>query len=390
MTAKIAAFVSLFLGLYGLLAASPWAKSSGEERKSLIEATRSQIEEIERHLSEQQGELFTADSKEKDILGEIERLEIKSAQNRDALREVLHRIQEIAEDIRHGQDRVGTLNRSLRGLEGRFTRRLVAFYKFGRAGYIDLLMDCDSLQDLSRTTRYMRSILDRDRELLDEVEQKRSQVEQELAGLHENKEALEVLRKAKDARRKLLERYIEARVYVLMKIRREKEFYAKAVKELKEAAHALNQTMMQLETTEEKRVFPLEGLAPMKGELPLPLQGDIIRNPHRRGSNPFLHKKGVYITGSPGETVRSVCSGRVDYSGWFKGYGQLMVVNHGAHYFTLFAHLQDRTKEKGEMVSQGEPLGMAGDPGWSLGPGVYFEIRRGREHLDPEKWLAVQ
>jgi septal ring factor EnvC (AmiA/AmiB activator) len=389
MNAKIAGLASFFLGLYAILAVSLGAGTSTEDRKNLIEITRSQIKEIEKHLSEQQGELLTIDSKEKDILGEIERLEIELAKNRGALREVSSRIQEIEDAIEDGRKRVRTLNRSLRDVEDYFTRRLVALYKFGRTGYIALLMSSDGIQELEKTMRYMSSIMDWDREVLDRVVEKRSQIERELAGLEENKAALEVLRKAKAARRELLERYIEAKVYVLMKARREKEFYAKAVKELKQAADGLTQTMIRLET-EEKGISSLKGLVPMKGELPLPLRGRIVRDLNKSGSNPFMHKKGVYITGSAGEEVRSVCSGRVDYSGWFKGYGQLMIVNHGAHYFTLFAHLQERAKEQGAMLSEGETVGIAGDPGWDLGPGVYFEIRKGGEHLDPEKWLKVK
>jgi septal ring factor EnvC (AmiA/AmiB activator) len=316
-------------------------------------------------------------------------LEMELAKNRGALREVSSRIQEIEDAIEDGQNRVRTLNQSLRDVEGYFARRLIALYKFGRIGYIILLVSSDSFQELEKTIRYMSSVMDRDREVLDRVMEKRSQVEQVLAGLEGNKAALEVLRKAKDARRELLQRYIEAKIYVLMKARREKEFYEKAVKELKQAADALTQTMMRLEK-EEKGISLLKGLALMKGELPLPLRGRIIRDLHKSGSNPFMHKKGVYITGSAGEEVRSVCSGRVDYSGWFKGYGQLMIVNHGAHYFTLFAHLQERAKGQGEMISEGEPVGTAGDPGWNLGPGVYFEIRKAGEHLDPEKWLKVK
>jgi len=389
MNAKISDLALFLVGLFAMLAIPLRADASTEDRKPLIEITRSQIKEIEKHLSEQQGALFSVDSKERDILGEIERLERELAKNRDALREVSSRIQEIEAAIEDGQNRVQTLNRSLRDVETYFTRRLVAFYKFGRIGYIALLMGSDSLQELGRTVRYMRSIMDRDREALERVEEKRSQVERELAGLEENKAALEVLRKAKDARRALLERYIEGRVYLLMKARREKEFYTKAVQELKQASRALNQTMMRLET-EEKGLFLLKGIAHLKGKLPLPLKGEIMRSFRGAGSNPFMHKKGVYITGSAGEEVRSIFTGRVDYSGWFKGYGQLMVINHGEHYFTLFAHLQERAKEEGEMISEGEPVGIAGDPGWNLGPGVYFEIRKGGEHLDPEKWLKVK
>jgi len=389
MNKKIAGLTLFLLCLCAIRAASLWADTSSEERKTLIEVTRSQIEEIEKHLSEQQGELFTVDAKEKDLLGEIERLEMELARNSDALREVSSRIQEVADAIEDGQDRVQTLNRSLCDVRDYLTRRLAAFYKFGETGYIALLVGADTLQELEKTIRYMSSIMDRDKEALDRVEEKRRQVEQEVAGLEENKAALELLRKAKDARAKLLERQMESRVYVLMKARREKEFYEKAVKELKHAAQELNQTMGGLEK-EEREISQLEGLAPMKGALPVPLQGEIVRNLHASGPNPFMHKKGVFITGSEGEEVLSVFPGRVDYSGWFKGYGQLMVINHGERYFTLFAHLHKRVREKGEMISQGEPVGIAGDPGWNLGPGVYFEIRRGEEHLDPEKWLQVK
>jgi septal ring factor EnvC (AmiA/AmiB activator) len=389
MNAKTAGFLSFYLGLAAILSASLWADISREERRSLIESTRSQIKEIEKHLSEQQEELFTVDVKEKDLLGEIERLEMELAKNRDALGDAVRRIQRVEDAIEDGQKRARILHRSLRDIEEYFTRRLVAFYKFGRTGYISLLMGSGSLQELERMIRYMKSIMDRDREILDRIEEKKRHIEEEIAGLEENKIALEVLKKAKNARKALLERYIEGKVYVLMKARREKEFYTKAVKELKQAAHALNQTMIRLQTVD-KGVFSMKGLAHMKGELLLPLQGEIVRSLQKPGSNPFMHKKGVYITGSAGEGVRSVFPGRVDYSGWFKGYGQLMVINHGAHYFTLFAHLQARAKEKGDMVSEGEPVGIAGDPGWNLGPGVYFEIRKGGEHLDPEKWLRVK
>jgi septal ring factor EnvC (AmiA/AmiB activator) len=389
MNGKIAGLLPFLLGLYAMVAVPLWADTSAEEKKSLVEITRSQIKEIEKHLSEQRGQLLSIHLREKGVLGEIERLEIELAKNRVALRELSGRIQETEDAIEDGQNRVQKLNRSLRDIEDYFKRRLVAFYKFGRTGYIALLMGSESLQEVEKTVRYMKAIMDRDREVLDMVEDKRSQVEQGLAGLEENKTALEVLKRAKDARGALLERYIEGKIYVLMKARREKEFYAKAVKELKQAAHALNQTIMRLEM-EEKQKIPLKGLAHKKGALPLPLKGEIVRNLHTARSNPFMHKKGVYITGSAGEEVRSVFPGRVDYSGWFKGYGQLMVVNHGAHYFSLFAHLQERTKEKGEMVLEGEPVGIAGDPGWNLGPGVYFEIRKGGEHLDPEKWLKVK
>jgi septal ring factor EnvC (AmiA/AmiB activator) len=142
--------------------------------------------------------------------------------------------------------------------------------------------------------------------------------------------------------------------------------------------------------TEEREGFLAKGFAEMKGKLPLPIKGKILRDIKQFGSNPFMHRKGIYIKGSPGEEIRSVFPGRIDYSGWFKGYGQLMIINHGSHYFTILAHLEERAKEKGEMVSGGEAVGLVGDLGWHVGPGIYFEMRRGGDYLDPERWLKKE
>ena len=212
------------------------------------------------------------------------------------------------------------------------------------------------------------------------------QVEDELSRLKENVTKIEELKKAKKSRMGLLEKYIETKVFLLMKTHREKEFHAKAVKELKEATRALSETMMHLETEKKERMVQ-QSFAKMKGKLPLPLKGKILRDSKQLGFNPFMHRKGIYIKGSPGEAVRSVFPGRIDYSGWFKGYGQLLIIDHGGHYFTVFAHLEEITKKKGDAVSEGEVIGIAGNPGWQAGPGVYFEIRKGGNHLNPVRWL---
>jgi len=389
MSQKISIFLSCYFIPFTFAIIFFFVGFSSAEQNSSVDITRSKIKEIEKHLLEQQGELRSVDIKEKSILGEIERLEMEVAKNREVLRALSSQIDNIEGSIKDGQARIQELNKSLRAAEEYFQIRLVAFYKFGRPGYLTLLMSSDTLQEFEKTIRYMKSIMDQDREVMDRVEAHRSQVEHEVGRLARNKASLAELRRAKDERMALLEKHIEGKVLLLVKAHREKQFYEKAVQELQQAAQALNQTMTQLEVEQRQRSLP-KGLAQMKGKLPLPLTGKIIKDLARSRSNPLMHKKGIYIASSPGEEVRSVFPGRVDYSGWFKGYGQLVIINHGAHYFTVFAHLEKRMKEKDEMVSGGEPVGITGDPGWFLGPGVYFEIRKGKEHLDPEKWLKLQ
>jgi len=362
---------------------------SGAAERPPTEITRSQIQQTEKYLLEQQSELNSVDVKQKGILAEIERLERDVAINRASLRQLSGQIEKLSGEIQQGQKRIQQLNRSSHATKQGLKGRLAAFYKFGRPGYVRLLVTSASVQDFQKVVKYMKAIMDQDRQVLDMLGRQRSHLQDELAALRENMAKVEALREAKDRRMAELERCIEEKVLLLMRVHREKEFYAKAVKELKEASETLNEAIMHLELGERERPLP-EGFAAMKGKLPLPLEGEVIKDVEKLGSNPFLHRKGIYIKGNPMEEIRSVFPGRVDYSGWFKGYGQLLIINHGSRYYTVYAHLEDRIKQRGETVSGGEAVALVGDPGWQIGPGVYFEIRRGGDYLDPIGWLKVR
>ncbi len=353
------------------------------------DSARSQAEQMEQYLLEQQGELRSAHSKERDILGQLERLERDVAEKKEEIREISDKIGSLSEDIQAGQGRIRQLKQSSLAVRKTLEKRLVAFYKFGRSGYVRLLANSTSLQEFQKAVKYIKALMDQDQKMLNTLGRQMAQVEDELRRLNENMAALDALRKAKDEGMALLEKSIERKVLLLMRVHREKEFYAKAVEELREATDALNNTVMHLEKEEGEEFLP-HGFAEMKGKAPLPLHGRVVGAGRLGKSNPFMHRKGVYIMGSQGGEVRSVFPGRVDFSGWFRGYGQLMIINHGSRYFTIFAHLDRRLKEKGEMVADREAVGIAGNPGWDVGPGVYFEIRRGREHIDPTTWLKIE
>jgi septal ring factor EnvC (AmiA/AmiB activator) len=347
---------------------------------------RSQVHQIEKYLREQQGELQGVHSKERDLLGQLERLEKDVAENKKEIKGLTDAIQAVSQEIQSGQKRIHRLNVSAMAVEKTLQKRLVAFYKFGRSGYLRLLVAATSLQGFQKTIKYTKALMDQDRNMLDTLGRQRGQVEHEVQGLKENMARLEALRKTKDQGIASLQESIEKKVLLLMRVHREKEFYGTAIKELKGAAQALSRAVVHLES-QEGHEFLRQGFAQMKGRLFMPVKGEILKDAKLVRSNPFMHRKGVYITGSPGEEVRAVFPGRVDFSGWFKGYGQLIIVNHGSHYFTIFAHLDERFKEKGDMVAVDEPLGIVGNPGWEAGAGVYFEIRKGGKHLDPKAWL---
>jgi septal ring factor EnvC (AmiA/AmiB activator) len=99
-------------------------------------------------------------------------------------------------------------------------------------------------------------------------------------------------------------------------------------------------------------------------------------------------QNGVDIAARRGDAVRAVARGRVVHAGWFKGYGNLVIVDHGDGFHTLVAHLDTMTAAGGEDVEAGTLLGTAGDTGSTRGVFLYFEIREKGRPVDPRAWLS--
>jgi septal ring factor EnvC (AmiA/AmiB activator) len=127
-----------------------------------------------------------------------------------------------------------------------------------------------------------------------------------------------------------------------------------------------------------------------KGLLILPVRGKII-TAYGHYRHPVLKtesvSRGIDIKADLGEPVRAVASGNVIYSKWLKGYGNLMIIEHGAHFHTVYAHAQELFKEKGDPVQSGEVIATVGDcESWN-GPMLHFEIRQNGQPINPVEWF---
>lgn len=132
------------------------------------------------------------------------------------------------------------------------------------------------------------------------------------------------------------------------------------------------------------------GIAAEKGRLPAPVNGRVVV-----GFGPVAHPEhgtttfngGLIFDAPYGAPVRAVHNGRVVYSGWYKGFGNLVIVDHGDAVHTLYGHLSAIRRARGEDVSAGAVIGAVGDAGSLRGPRLYFELRVSRRPVDPAPWL---
>jgi len=138
---------------------------------------------------------------------------------------------------------------------------------------------------------------------------------------------------------------------------------------------------------------PTSGFASMRGYLSLPVEGRII-SMYGKVEHPKFHtatfNNGIEIEAAMGAEVKSVYRGRVAYSGWFRGYGKVMIIDHENGYYTLFARLSKIISEVDSIVEKGDVIALVGDTGSIKGPHLYFEVRQKGVPLDPLNWLAYK
>jgi murein DD-endopeptidase MepM/ murein hydrolase activator NlpD len=98
-------------------------------------------------------------------------------------------------------------------------------------------------------------------------------------------------------------------------------------------------------------------------------------------------RTGIDIEAAEGTPIRAVAPGAVAYRGWLKGYGNLLVLDHGDGYYTLYAHASQILVDEGDQVKGGELVGRVGETGSVEGPRLHFEVRYQSRAEDPQLWL---
>ena len=130
-----------------------------------------------------------------------------------------------------------------------------------------------------------------------------------------------------------------------------------------------------------------DGLGKLQGQLTMPVSGKInaVYGSTKAGSG--VKWNGIMLSTSNGEPVRSIYDGQIVYADWFKGFGQLIIVDHGQGYMSLYSHNSQLTRSLGEQIKVNDIIAYAGSTGGLSQPGLYFEVRYNGEPRDPLLWV---
>ncbi|RPJ18192.1 MAG: hypothetical protein EHM30_01140 [Desulfobacteraceae bacterium] len=303
-------------------------------------------------------------------------------------------LSEIIRQIDLINNEVKSLSNEIDISEHYVSRRLTALYKLNWLGRTNILASSESMYELFNRKMSLERILDYDRKEIDNLFKNRNH----LKNLHENlKIQISKQRSSQASMQQQIEKISfeqDKRTQMLNEIRGRKSLEIAAVKSFEEAAAKLDNIIKSLNleygvADRDGNVY-FNGLESLKGLLNLPVKGRITS---RFGvffdskHNVENFKSGIDIQTDRGEPIKAVSNGKIIYSGWLKGYGNMIIIDHGKSYYTVYAHLEETFKSKGDLVEKEEVIATAGDAGSLSGPGLYFEVRHHGKPVDPLEWI---
>jgi septal ring factor EnvC (AmiA/AmiB activator) len=358
----------------GEVSPAPSAIPAGEDR---LRKVRERREALARELVRLRGE-------EKSLLGDVERLEVEVRLRGEELREIQLGLQRTQAQMDVILKRVRELTKSRDAARPLLASHARALYKLGELSYLRLLLSVDHPSDFFRGYRFVTTVARRDNALVAtfraDLEALRTEQEQLT---RRTLESIALRTQLEGARRNLDEQR-KRKTELLTTIVEKKETHAAYVKELEEAEgklRALLQGMEEGETTVPMSAF--------RGTLPWPSPGR-VRSGFGRHKHPkfdtYTIQNGIEIDAASDTPARAVHEGTVVFADRFKGYGLMVVLDHGGKHHSLYAHLAETSVQMGQKVAEGDVLGTVGASGVE-GPGLYFEMRFQGRPEDPLDWL---
>ena len=386
MTVRHIVILLMLFGLTGLLWTAPAAVVAATDlagSQQELGAVRQQIETTLRDLRSKQAQAG-------DLSSDLEKLEDALSRLRSLIQRSDRELARLDRQLSDAQRNYEQLLRQQAETERQLKTRLVALYKVGQNGVArSLLSTAGTPLELAEKYAFLSRIARHDRELMAEYRRQGVAAEEQLAELQRLREQQTAQIEQQRAERAALDAAGAAKKDVLAKVRAEEQRLAKDLSDLRAKAARLAELVKKLESAKTPSYTGKGGsFNAQKGRLPWPVNGRV-----RLGFGPNRHPElgtkiesnGLEIEAAPQSEVKSIWSGRVLYAGPLKGFGNLMVIDHGDKYYSLYGHVTGFTQKVGDDVNPQELIALSGHDGRDA---VYFELRHRGAPVDPAGWLA--
>lgn len=382
---------------------------------------KSELNDVHERLESLKKELDDSKEAHKDAADALKKSEKAISEANKKLYEIAQKQQENQHTLNKLQQEAESTHKTLAEQQKRLSNQLYQQYIHGEQSYLQMILQSEQPSLIARdihyfsyiakartkTIREMQANLDKINKLNEETAAALKEVAELKQRQIAEKQTLEQQKLAKSKVVKSLSKQIAAQRNEIKKLKRDEKRLAQLVERLAQAALQRPRLSRKLtlkpgtgsESTEpnnqktiaSNNTLPSEevtgiNFSALKGKLRLPVRGDVT---NRFGSNredSGVSWKGLFIRAEEGSEVKSVAGGRVVFADWLRGFGNLIIVDHGDGYMSLYGNNQSILKQAGDNVRAGDSLALVGNTGGNASNGVYYELRRQSKPFDPLSW----
>jgi murein hydrolase activator len=258
-------------------------------------------------------------------------------------------------------------------------RRLRALYKLSGEGYMGILFSHGSPVSLDETMRFLKIVTNNDYQLMRSLEQNIALHKQQRDRLKNQIGKLVAIEKNIKHQEQLLVAEHQAKSKIVSELDSQRNTTLRQLKSLRSKTQGLD-----LEEALKPSIFE------SKGQLTHPVQGVVVQDFGLMTDEKFkirLSHKGWRYRAPKGTAVQAIFEGTVVHSAWVKGYGHTVILDHGDHYYSLYAHIARVKVKTGDTLMKGQTFAEAGGLATADGEGLYFEIRHFSEPENPAAWI---
>lgn len=352
------------------------------------QATAAQLERLKRDVAQLQQRIAAREKERKD--------------EQQALADAERAINRVSAELKSLDDELQTLNENMQGLQSQRVSLEAALderralinqliqeqYRQGRQPRLQLLLKQEDPERLDRMLRYYDHL---NAELTQQLKTYQDQLESlgtTRSQIGSTEEQIALRRQQLSEEQAQLEKAKSDRQAAIARIAQVQQQEQQRLTSLRRDQQELENLLAEIQKSLEAARLAQDSqqFANLKGRLPWPIEGRLLRTYGSQRSGVAF--EGLLIGGNTGAQVRAVHQGRVVFSDWLRGYGLVMILDHGGGYMSLYGHNQTLLRQPGDWVTSGQPIATVGNSGGHEEVGLYFAIRHQGRPVNPSEWLS--
>ncbi|WP_232823815.1 MULTISPECIES: peptidoglycan DD-metalloendopeptidase family protein [Salinicola] len=266
-------------------------------------------------------------------------------------------------------------------------RQFDALYRLGTTPQLKLLLNQDDPAEVDRLQHYLNALSSARRERLEALRALNRELDDNLAAIDQRRSRLDEVQADLEQQRQKLAASLKDRQALVAKLDGRYDSEQARLEDLNQDRAHVERLLsrMQKELANLKKPPPSTAISKTRGDLPWPVQGSMLSS---YGSGDGVNRNGILIGAPAGTAIKAVHAGRVVFANWMRGFGNLLILDHGDGILTLYAHLQQIDVDPGQQVANGQTVGAVGNTGGQSRPALYFEVRQNGNPINPGNWIG--